>query len=153
MMNTKEQLTASAKDFKNFLIDSLNCDDSDHNISSLARAVGLDPSTMNRYINSDRSHLPAFLIPLLPDNLRTALLHRLDNQSGNPIKGHIDTSSLDGSIRNECDGIVEALGMVIHLQRIESGTKTNHKIIKLFQDIRRFALQAEQEIGNNVRYN
>ena len=147
-MNTKERLTASAKDLKNFLIDILNSDDNDHNISSLARAVGYDPSTLNRWINSDRSHLPAFLIPLLPDDISTALLHRLDNLSGNPIKGHIDTSSLNGSTRDECDKIVECLGMIIYLQRTEPGARSDYEVTELFQKIRECALRGEQEINN-----
>lgn len=148
MMNNKEQLTASAKDLKNFLIDSLNSDDMGYSISSLARAVGLDTSTINRYINSDRSHLPAFLIPLLPDGLRTALLHRLDNLSGNPIKGHIDTSSLNGSTRDECDMIIECLGHIINLQRTEPGSRSDYALTELFQKIRESALRGEQEINN-----
>ncbi len=150
MMSQKEILESRAKAFKELLLDNLNSDDMNLSISGIARAVGVDPSTINRYINSPRSHLPAYLITLMPDNPRTALLHWLDNQSGNPIKGNIDTSCLDGSIRDECEGIVEDLGMIIHLRRTQPGAKSQYAVTELFQKIREKSLRAEQELNNNA---
>lgn len=148
MMSLKEQLAAGAKDFKNFLIDHMSSDEIDLNISQLARAVGLDPSTINRYINSNTSHLPAYLIPFLPIATRTALLHHLDNSSGNPLKGFVDTSSLNGSVRDEVDMIIESLGTIVHLGRVEPGAISDYAVIALFQEIRECALRGEQEINN-----
>ena len=149
VMSLKEKLAGSAKDFKNFLIDHISSDETDVNISQLARAVGVDPSTMNRYINSDRSHLPAYLVPFLPTATRTALLNYLDNKSGNPLKGLVDTSSLNGSVRDEVDMIVESLGMIVHLRRTEPGSRSDYAVIELFQKIRLNALRGEKEISNN----
>ena len=148
-MNQKELLAAGAKDLKNFMIDHINSDEVDLNISQIARAVGMDPSTINRYINSSTSHLPAYLIPLLPNATRTALLHHLDNKSGNPIKGLIDTSLLNGHVRDEVDMILESLGMIVHLRRTGHGGKSDYAVIELFQKIRECALRCEQEVGNH----
>lgn len=148
MIKIKELTAITAVDFKNLLIDNLRSEDINLNISKLARAVGVDPSTMNRYINSAESHLPTYLIPHFPDDLRTTVLHWLDNNSGNPIKGYIDTSDLDGSVRDECDGIIEALGNVIKLERTMPGNRSVNQKIALFQRIGEMAQRAELEIGN-----
>ena len=148
MLSNVERLAIAATDFKNLLIDNINAGDTPLNISQLASAVGVDPSTMNRYINSPRSHLPSCLIPFLPDDLRSTVLHYLDNQSGNPIKGAIDTSDLNGSVRDECDGIVEALGELIKLERTMPGARQRDAKVKLFQEIQGMALRGEVEINN-----
>lgn len=148
MLTDKQILAIGAKDLKNFLIDYMSSDESDLNISQLARAVGLDPSTINRYINSDKSHLPAYLIPFLPIAMRTALLHHLDNRSGNPLKGKIDSSSLNGSIRDEVDMIIESLGKIVTLRRTMPGAQSDYAVVELFQRIRENALRGEQEVSN-----
>ena len=148
MMTAKEKLNRAATDFKNLLIDNLNSDSNDLSVSDVARAIGLDPSTMNRYFNPGKSNLPSYLIPFMSEHQQIALLHYLDNQCGNPLKGHIDTSDLNGSTRDECDMIVEALGSIIHLRRTESGAKSDYAVTELFQKIRECALRGEQEVCN-----
>lgn len=148
MVDNKLLRQLSAGDFKDFFVCSIHSDDNDYSISHVAKMIGVDPSTMNRYVNSDNSHLPAYLIPMLPDELRSAVLHYLDNQSGNPIKGGIDTSDLNGSIRDESDGIVEALGEIIRLERTKPGSRSKHEKIKIFQRIGLMAQRAEQELNS-----
>ena len=147
-MNKREALEISSVDFKDFLISVIGAGDSESGISGVARHIGLHPSTLNRYLNEPRSNLPAHVIPYLPEDIRSAALHWLDNRSGNPMKGVIDTSDLNGSIRDECDGMVEALGEIIHLERTQPGARSAQAKIKLFQTIRQNALRGEQEIGN-----
>ena len=142
------ELKLAAIDFKKLLIDRINSDDARSSVSELARTVGVDPSSMNRYINSPVSHLPAYLVPFLTDDLRSAVLHYLDNKSDNPIKGHIDTSDLDGSVRDECDRIIECLGEIITLERTMPGARAIHQKTKVFQLMREYCLKAEQEISN-----
>ncbi len=148
MTHKSEGLGITAADLKSFLNTFVHSDDVDLTISDIARAVGIEPSTMNRYINSNQSHLPAYMIPHLPVDLRASILHHLDNESGNPLKGRIDTSDLNGQIRDECDGIVESLGEIIRLERLLPGVRSKEKKIKFFQNIRDYALRAEQEISN-----
>ena len=143
-------LDLAATDFKNFLINELNSADAPASVSALARVMGVDASTLNRYINTPKSHLPAYLVPFLTDDLRTTLMHYLDNKCGNPLKGRFDTSELDGSIRDECDGIVECLGELIRLERTVPGSRSKHDKTKLLQQIRDLTLKAEQEVSNRV---
>ncbi|MCK4578458.1 MAG: hypothetical protein KAU50_06690 [Candidatus Marinimicrobia bacterium] len=119
---------------------------SDHNLSELARQVGYHPSSFNRFVNEPDRHLPAFLIPHLPEDLRHALLHYLDNQSGNPLKGGIDTSRLDGSIKDEVEGIVERLGLLVHADRHNGGSRNRQQKLDYLREIQDLAKRAEHEI-------
>ena len=148
MIMLNPRLRLAATDFKNLLLDRINNADTQISVSELARAVGVDPSSMSRYINSPVSHLPTYLVPFLTDDLRTAVLHYLDNKSDNPIKGHIDTSDLNGSVRDECDRIIECLGEIITLERTLPGARAIHQKTRVSQLMREYCLKAEQEISS-----
>lgn len=146
-LNKSEAVKLASAEFKNFVKMQMAVDSED-NISDMARAVGVHSSTLHRYINSKKSHLPAFLIPLLPDGMRTALLSYLDNRSGNPLRGGIAINDCDGSVKDEVEGIMEALGEFIKMDRLQPGNKSKAAKMKMFMRIHELSLQAQQEILN-----
>ncbi|MCH7573575.1 MAG: hypothetical protein IIA59_00460 [Candidatus Marinimicrobia bacterium] len=112
--------------------------------TSLARHLLVAPSLVNGWVNVSDKDMPAFIIPSLPEYLRTPWLRRANTRSNFPLTGAIDTSLLNGSTREEVEGIMECLGLFVHMRK-RPGSKARQQRIAWMNDLIEYARRALAE--------